>query len=260
MSRLNEMQQSLRRAVRVLECFVLAGLTAGCAKPLIGNSSAVIILLDYSKSFAPYANGDMAALNEVKKSITQAVRDEQLSQPVKILWAAFGDDGLQPLEPCGPARVFSQTLTGGQQDGKTLAKLESAERLTTIKSLESWLDACATAVRSTSQSTQQYTDISGALMFASDAVEDIRDNRIIVLFTDLLEDLPPSRQQTAWKIRKAKVLLVWRPGMDDQKEPSAVPQRVDAWRMKLEAAGANRVCSKTAEGLTEGEISSCLWK
>lgn len=257
------MQQSLRRAMRilvVLECFAFAGFTAGCAKPLIGNSSAVVILLDYSKSFAPYTNGDMAALNEVKKSITQAVRDEQLSQPVKILWAAFGDDGLQPLTPCGPARVFSQTLTGGQQDGESLAKLESAERFTTINSLESWLDTCSIAVRSTSQSSQQYTDISGALMFASDAVEDIRDSRIIVLFTDLLEDLPPSRQQTALNMKKAKVLLVWRPGLDDQKQPAAVTQRVDAWRKKLEAAGANRICSKAAEGLTEGEISSCLWK
>lgn len=217
------------------------------------------MLLDYSKSFAPYSAGDVAALSEANKSIIQMVRAGSLAQPVKILWAAFGDNGLQPFEPCGPARVFSQRLTAqASEQGST--KAVSAERLTSVDKLESWLSVCVAAVRATSQSPQQFTDISGALAFAADAVDDVGDDRVVVLFSDLLEDLPPNRQRPALKLTKTKVLLIWRPGLDDQKQPAAVSQRVEEWRKRLEEAGSSRVCAKAAPGLTEGEISSCLWK
>jgi hypothetical protein len=230
---------------------------SGCAKPLIGNSSAVIVLLDYSKSFAPFDNSDIAALGEINKSIVQMVRVGSLAQPVKILWAGFGDNGLKPLEPCGPARVFGQTLTGHANDQNS-AKV--GERLTNIADLQTWLSVCLSAVRATSQSTQQFTDISGALMFASDAAEDIREDHVIIVFTDLLEDLPPNRQIPPLKLNKAKVLLVWRPGLDDQQQPAAVSKRVEDWRKKLESAGASRTCTKASQGISEGEISSCLWR
>jgi hypothetical protein len=216
-------------------------------------------LLDYSKSFAPYSVEDFAALEEVRKSIVQMVRAGSLPQPAKILWAAFGDNGLRPLEPCGPPRVFSQSLTARTID-RVAGKAPAAERLTRIGDLESWLSECVTVVRATSYSTQQFTDISGAFAFAADAVEDVSDARIVIVFTDLLEDLPPNRQRPTLNLAKAKILLVWRPGLDDQKQPAAASRRVEEWRKKLEAAGASRVCAKAAQGLTEGEITSCLWK
>jgi hypothetical protein len=258
------MRQSLSHRSRahrgpwLLICGACLIWVSSCAKPLIGNSSAVIVLLDYSRSFAPFDNGDIAALGEVNKSIVQMVRVGTLPQPVKILWAAFGDNGLKPLEPCGPARVFGQTLTGHTND-QNLSKSNLEGRLTNIVDLQSWLSVCLSAVRATSQSPQQFTDISGALMFASDAAEDIREDHIIVVFTDLLEDLPPNRQVPPLKLNKAKMLLVWRPGLDDQKQPAAVSKRVEDWRNKLERAGASRVCSKASQGISEGEISSCLW-
>ena len=230
-----------------------------CPKPVVGNSSAVVVLLDYSRSFAPYSASDVAALNEAYRSILQMVKVGSLPQPVKILWAAFGDDGLRPLEPCGPPLVFSQSLTG-RTSSQIPSRAPVPKRLTRIEDLESWLSECVIVVRATSQSAQRFTDISGALTFAADAVEDITDERVVILCTDLLEDLPPDRRPPTFRLSRAKVLLIWRPGLDDQEDPAAAPRRVDGWRKKLEAAGASRVCAKAAEGLTEGEIASCLWK
>jgi hypothetical protein len=251
----------LRRPFRwflLLASIVAPACSAGCPKPVIGNASAVVLLLDYSKSFAPYTASDTAALNEAGKSMVQMLRTGSLPQPLKILWAAFGDNGLQPIEPCGPPRVFSQRLTGGSSapgGGK-----KSSERLSSIGELESWLGVCSTAVRATSQTTSQFTDITGALTFGADAVSDVSDERVIVLFTDLLDDLPRNRQRAPLKLPSSRVLLIWRPGLDDQKQPERLSARIDEWRTKLEEAGASRVCAKAARGLTEGEISSCLWK
>jgi hypothetical protein len=154
--------------------------------------------------------------------------------------------------------VFSQRLTGGSSEpggGK-----KGSDRLNSIGELESWLGVCATAVRATSQTTSQFTDITGALTFGADAVSDVSDERVIVLFTDLLDDLPRNRQRAPLKLPSARVLLIWRPGLDDQKQPEKLSARIDQWRARLEEAGASRVCAKAAQGLTEGEISSCLWK
>lgn len=244
----------MRSHCLIVSLLLLCGLT-GCARPATGNESAVIVLLDFSKSFAPYGNGDIAALDEVTKSIVQMIGTNSLKQPVKILWSAFGDNGLQPLEPCGPARVFKQRLTT-QED---TAKADITEQVTTAQDLKSWFSVCLNSIKATSNSPQQFTDISGALMFASDAAEDVDSERVIVLFTDLLEDLPQGRQIPKLNLKKDKVLLIWRTGLDDQKQPAAISQRVEDWRKKFENAGAIRVCTKVADGLTQGEISSCLW-
>lgn len=231
---------------------------AACVQPLVGNAGAVTILLDYSRSFAPYSRADIAALNETAKAVVGMVRGGSLQQPLKLLWVAFGDNGMQPLEPCGPARVFQQRLTGDA--GTTVKSPDAAERLTSVAKLEAWFSDCGEAIQATSQSTQQFTDISGAMAFAADTVQDVRGDRVIVVFSDLLEDLPPRRKLPAFRLDDVKVLLIWRPGLDDRKQPVATPERVDQWRTRIEQAGASRVCAKAAQGLTEGEISSCLSK
>jgi hypothetical protein len=237
---------------------LFAAFASACIQPLIGNASAVIILLDYSRSFAPYSPADAAALNKATRAVVQMVRTGSLQQPLKLLWAAFGDNGLQPLEPCGSARVFQQRLTG--DPGTKAPGPDAEERLSSVARLEAWFSDCGDAVQVTSRSAQQFTDISGAMAFAADAVEDVSGDRVVIVFSDLLEDLPPNRKLPAFRLDDVKVLLIWRPGLDDRKQPIATPERVEHWRTRMEEAGASRVCAKAAQGLTEGEISSCLSK
>lgn len=230
---------------------------ASCAKPQVGNLSAAVILLDYSKSYAPYTAQDEAVLGEVNKSISRLIRVNELAQPVKTLWAAFGDNGLQPILPCGPARVFRQAITGPTQNEKKEG-VGATETIDNIAELEAWLSACVTTSRSLSQVPHQFTDISGALAFAGNALSDIQGTRIVVLFSDLREDLPIGRSKATPQLENAKIMLIWRPGLDDQKQPSEMQQRLVEWEKRLASLGASKVCARQAQAVTEGDLSSCL--
>jgi hypothetical protein len=252
---LSSLAQGLRWPILSCALFTSA-CTSAWPRPVVGNASAVVVLLDYSQSFAPYSAADRAALDEVSKSIVEMIRLGTLQQPLKILWAAFGDNGLQPVEPCGPARVFQQRLTAGVSAGTNV--VDPAAPFVSIDDFQAWMLVCTEAVQSTSRSAQKFTDVSGALAFANDALQDVGGNRVIVVFSDMLEDLPPERQPPVLKLAHASVLLAWRPGLDDQKQPSATTDRIETWSRRLQEAGASRVCAKAAQGLTKGEISNCL--
>src|SRR5687768_17504878 len=101
---------------RILVLGIGAALLPACIDRPVSNGSAVIVMLDYSKTFAPYDETDVSALNQVAESITTAIQAGWLLQPVKVQWAAFGDQGLLPLSPCGPPKVFAQRLTSSSQD------------------------------------------------------------------------------------------------------------------------------------------------
>src|SRR3990167_4968403 len=88
-----------------------AALLLSCKGPVDGAKLSLIVLVDFSKSFAPLGPEDRPAL----QAVTQVVRklaNERLEQPVKILWSIIGNESLHPLQPCGPAKSFALKLTG----------------------------------------------------------------------------------------------------------------------------------------------------
>ena len=253
----------------VMTCLISATCARACPTEVEGNAGGVLVLLDYSKTFAPYTTQDAAAIAEIGRAVIRMIDNASLQQPTKIHWAAFGDNGLEPKQPCGPAIVFRQkVLTGAKDPTRDPAKDGPLRRVSEKSALESWFSVCLDAIRATSQKAEEFTDISGALVFAADDMKDVgSDNpkgdasRLIVVFSDFNEDLPPSRQRgLPLKLVKSRVLLVWRPGLNDQAQPAIVPQRVAEWAKKLEEAGASRVCSKIMAGVTAPDISSCLGK
>ena len=222
---------------------------AGCAM-LQGNASGVVILLDYSATFAPYGAADAALLREIQGAITAMVSERALPQPTKIVWAAFGNVGLSPQSPCGPPRIFRQSITGRRGD--------SDNQINDLKELKASFETCAKAIVATSTNTHQFTDVTGALSFAGSAVEDARQVKLIVVFSDLREDLPAGRSATELGLQGSRVLLVWRPGKDDADNPNAVANRAQEWRVRILKAGANVVCARPSAGLTAPDIARCL--
>lgn len=237
-----------------LAALALAGCQLACTKQLVGNQSAVVVLLDYSKTFAPYDELDASALKQVAESITKAMEQGWLRQPMKVQWAAFGDQGLLPILPCGPPVVFAQKLT------KTAAISPDVRASTNIDDFKAWLDGCVKAVRAQSSATQEDTDLSGALAFAANATRDAAKTRLIVAYTDLLEDLPDGRESTPYNLSGSHVLVVWRPGADDRKQPAEVQKRVTKSAKAFTAMGAIRVCDTPSQSITSGDVLSCLTK
>lgn len=227
---------------------------SSCALLNPGNQSVVVVLLDYSKTFAPYVGTDAPAIKTLSRSISELIRNGQLEQPTKIVWAAFGDNGLQPVLPCGPPRVFKQSLKQSE------ANDEPGEQIETIEALEAWLAVCVTSVMKLSAAAQTYTDVSGALAFAGNAVEGTARQKLVLLFSDLREDLPSGRSPQSFDLERASLAVIWRPGLDDQQQPELVPLRLLEWEARFAKSNVGPVCSKPAQSMTAGDLAGCLSK
>lgn len=230
-----------------------AACAEGCPKVQAGNATSIVVLLDFSETFAPYGATDTPAIHALASAIMELVRNGQLEQPAKIVWAAFGNNGLQPILPCGPPRVFQQNLRAALEPED-----KAAEKIQTVEALQAWLDVCVQAVMDVSKSAQRFTDISGALAFASNAIEGTRSNKLVFLYSDLREDLPDGRQAQVFDLHAASVVVAWRPGRDDEKQPEVVPARLNAWREQFKVSNVGRICAKPAQSLTVGDITGCL--
>jgi hypothetical protein len=227
-----------------------AGCASSCISRVVGNESAVAVMMDFSATFAPYDAQDEQAIHEIGRTIFEAARSGYLQQPVKVQWAAFGDQGLLPLAPCGPPVVFSQRLTPQKQ--------KDIQEKTRSDDFAKWLGECAPVIKALSHSPQQYTDVSGALAFAASATREARSKRLLILYSDLLEDLPRDRSRSTFDLSGDDVLIVWRPGLDDRKQPSEVQKRVAAASALYKERGATRVCETAAQTITSGDVLSCL--
>src|SRR4051812_28575504 len=227
-----------------------AACESSCMSRLVGNESAVAVMMDFSATFAPYDEQDEQAIHQIGRTIFEGTRSGYLQQPVKVQWAAFGDQGLLPTGPCGPPVVFTQRLTP--------TKKKDIQEKTRGEEFSNWLGECPAAVKALSHSTQRYTDVSGALAFAASATREARSRRLVILYSDLLEDLPRDRSRSTFKLDGDDLLIVWRPGLDDRKQPAEVQKRVAAAAALYKYLGASRVCDTTAQTITTGDVLSCL--
>lgn len=252
------MRHRLVKALAIGSIATFVGCAKACPPPPTGNASGILVLLDYSKTFAPYDRAtDAVALQELGRSIS-TMASEFVDKPVKILWTAFGDDGLAPFLPCGPARVFDPVLIGGGAASKDAKDAEV--EIHNAADLETWLRVCQSSVVATSKNAQQFTDLSGAIAMAERQLSGTKGQKLVFVLSDFREDLPAGRQPPRLEVMGSRYVLVWRHGLDDANQPSMILEHVNDWRARLEKAGASRVCDAPSEGLTSGDITSCLTK
>src|SRR6058998_2732789 len=99
------------RAVSLLYICCCCALLSFCGTAVDGTRSSLIVLVDFSKSFAPLGPEDRPALQALNQ-VVRKLANERLEQPVKIFWANIGNESLHPLQPCGAAKSFALKLTG----------------------------------------------------------------------------------------------------------------------------------------------------
>lgn len=81
---------------------------------------------------------------------------------------------------------------------------------------------------------ESYTDIAGALMFASLAMKASRPMpRVVVMFTDLAQDLPPGMQGAAPDLTGLCVGAVLDIPASDARKPGLVDRRVAEWANRI---------------------------
>ena len=235
-------------AVVIAAIFPLA---AACAQKHPGNRTGTVLIVDFSQTFAPLTKDDASALERVFDSLELATRRKRLETPTKIYVTTLGDTSLSPPSPCGPAIVFQP---------KMFTTAADEQMVTSYEALRTKLGVCKDAlVALSANNTERFTDISGAVALAQGNLKAIQGEKLLVLYSDFLEDLPPTQTVAAFELDGTRVLMVWRPGLDDTANRTMALARLASWEERFRQSGAASVCQLSVSGLTAPDIVACVW-
>ena len=233
--------RALRRWCACLSAVVVAGMGLSCARSKVGGTE-VRVLLDFSRSFAPFDASDERVLKVVAESIATLAAD-RWEPPVRTVWQRINEASLGAVPECGPLE-FEPRLTGSGGDRK--AELRSK--------LLDCVQGIAERSRDPAQ-TSAYTDIGAAIRLAVEEGGGATRRRIMVVYSDLREDLPPGRKPVEFRLSGQEVVLIHRPGRSA--EDTLVVQHlqmVDHWKQRLVRAGAASVVAIPAPFLADSRL------
>jgi hypothetical protein len=257
MTRLNRSPRTeaiIRRAILLVATLGLfLPLAAAPRQSLPGRTgTSVTILVDFSRSVVPLATPDERAL----KALTAAISDlagGSWTPPIKISWAAISSSSLAKLPafndgPCEPLE-FEQ-------------KLIKAEKAMDKPALKNRLSKCVDQIKAASaiaSNWTQWTDISGAIRLATESARDAAGEKILVIYSDFREDLPPGTKAVPIKLYGEQVLLINRPGTDDNKATvSEYLERINHWTDDLKGHGASQAHNIPVFGATQARLINSL--
>ena len=231
---------------RVVLPLLLAVALAGCSVDKSRSSgTSVVVLVDFSKSFAPLV-GDQQALEQLAAA-TSELAQREWQPPVEILWSRIQTASLISGPLCGPFQ-FQQSLIKRDNDDSS--------------QIGDKLQACTkSVVRASTAGSERsaYTDISGAVALAADQGQSVVGSKYIVIVSDFMEDLPPGKRPIRLQLNGERVLLLHRLGTE--KTPPSLGDhlaRIQRWSEELREAGAASVVALPLSSITQQRIMRAL--
>lgn len=221
-----------------------------CAASAFGDSStAAIVLVDMSRSFAPLKPHDRQALDHLSAALTRLAVD-QWDQPVLLFWSTIGNFSLGAKPPCGGARQYRTRI---QQ-----AKKPRADHLQSRQELDAWLKACVERLTGGGIQTEDWTDVAGALRYASEVMHGIKGRKAVIILSDFVESLPPGRPSVTLKLSGEKVVFVYRPDVTDEKDPNQMFARLEKWADRIKQAGGEVSCRIPVSAILPSTVQRCI--
>lgn len=93
-----------------------------------------------------------------------------------------------------------------------------------------------------SRKQSAFTDISGAIASAAETSKHVSgSDPILIILSDMVEDLPPKQERAAYDLTGFRVLVLYRTLGADQRYPGKQRLRLETWRQALLTAGASKV-------------------
>ena len=235
-----------RSKSRIVLPLVAAIALGGCSVDKSQSAgTSVVVLVDFSKSFAPLVN-DERALEELATA-TSELAQREWKPPVEILWSRIQTASLIAGPLCGPFQFQQYLIKRNTDDSAQVADK---------------LRACAkTAVQASTAASERsaYTDISGALALAAEQGQSVLGPKYIVIVSDFMEDLPPGKRPIKLQLNGERVLLLHRLGTE--KTPQTLADhlaRIQRWSETLREAGAASVVALPLGSVTEQRIVRAL--
>jgi hypothetical protein len=235
-----------RSKSRIVLPLIVAVILGGCSVDKSRSAgTSVVVLVDFSKSFAPLVN-DERALEDLAAA-TSELAQREWKPPVEILWSRIQTASLISGPLCGPFQ-FQQSLIKRDNDDST--------------QIVDKLQACAkTVVRASTAGSERsaYTDISGAVALAADQGQSVLGPKYIVIVSDFMEDLPPGKRPIRLQLNGERILLLHRLGTE--RTPLTLVDhlaRMQRWSEALREAGASSVVALPLSSVTEQRIQRTL--
>ena len=216
----------------------------------------VTVLVDFSRSFIPIAAGgksagllevDRAALRALAASLARLAWDTW-KPPVTIVWSPITEGAIvAPL--CEPLVVNNDSPVA---KAGTVSRPEEIEKV---------LFACIDEIARTSRDAQRlapFTDVSAAIAGASASSDTPYAERIVVVLSDLREDLAKGRKPAPFDVTDHKVVLLHRPGTDEPEAVIGYLARINSWKQLFRARGAEAVAAMPVFAASKGRVSAAL--
>jgi len=208
--------------------------------------SSLVVLVDFSQSFAPLSPQDERALREVSWASAKLAQQEWES-PVAVLWSRIQTASLTSTPLCVPF-AYQELLIKRDNEGSANIgqKLEECTRSTVRSS------------RDPSQQTPN-TDISGAIELAAEQAESVLGAKYLIIISDFMEDLPRGKRPVKYQLHGEHVLLLHRSGTDrTPMEMIDHLERIRRWTHDILRAGASSVVDLPLSSVTAQRVMRAL--
>jgi hypothetical protein len=220
------------------------------------HGTSVVVLIDFSKSFpASYRSDgsivygfrleDQRALDALATVLAELAPG---TPTFKTVWTQIQTSSITENPLCPPIE-----MTHG------IIKREHA--LTTREQVRDTLKKCVATVILQGKDQNKlgnFTDISGAIAMASDIGSAQFTERILVILSDFLEDLPPGSTPALFQLNGERVVLLHRPGTDERENIRGYLRRIEDWKQKFLQRGAKTVATLPVFGVSETRLRAAL--
>jgi hypothetical protein len=217
---------------------------------------SIVLLLDFSMSFPASISEDgriIYGFRQDDQNALEALVNVMAEKAVgatrfKTVWSQIQSSSIIEDPLCPPIE-----MSGG-----------IIKRQNTLTSREQWLDTLKRNVSyvfrqsKVQKNLAHYTDISGAVAMAGEVSNEQYTERIIIILSDFLEDLPEGSIPARFKLNGEHIIMLHRPGTDERENIDGYLARINNWKHKFIKQGAKYVSAIPVFAVSPSRISASL--
>ena len=222
------------------------------------RGTSVVVLVDFSKSFpASYRSDgsisyglrfeDRRALSTLASSLAE-LASRYWTPPLKTIWNRIQASSISASPLCAPLETIQK-----------LVKPEGS--IGTREEIQAVLQNCVSTVVEASKDKNllgDYTYISGAVAMASEVASSEYNERVLIILSDMHEELPPGTSEASFKLNGERVVILHRPGTDEPQNISGYISRINDWKKKLTEHGAKTVVTVPVFAVSGAQLRQAL--
>lgn len=233
----------MRRLASIIGSLVLACLAGSCEEPPPGTQ--IYVLVDLSET---WFNEPSRARNErVLRELGQGIASyaEEAAVPRSIEHRPIGEASLLRDPLC--VAWYEPSLVGRRSDEPGFySRPDDLRDYLAVHCVDAILE----------RKPEQRTEISATLASVADEPRG-PNGRIIIIASDFLEETGSRAPLRRDALKGDRVLLIYRPLVEDQADPAELSRRVEEWRRSIERFGAT-VSAVPDPNIRRGQIASFL--